>query len=84
MMPITKTMVKDVECLHESGVGLKSRTTTPAISLNSLIRASHRMRDLSLVHAGYLFSKSGHLLVKTDKNQLKNPNSSLQEVKDGG
>ncbi len=33
--------------------------------MSSFLKASHRMRDLALCPAGYLFSKNGHFLIKT-------------------
>ena len=35
-----------------------------SICLGSFLKASHRLRDLALVPAGYVFSKNGHFLVK--------------------
>ena len=41
----------------------------PDICLSSFLKASHRLRDLSLVHSGYLFSRSGQFLLKPEQEE---------------
>ena len=36
--------------------------------MSSFLKASHRLRDLSLVHSGYLFSRNGQFLIQPDEN----------------
>ena len=44
--------------------------TKSGLSMSSFLKASHRLRDLSCVNSGYLFSRSGSLFLDSNKRNL--------------